>query len=494
MSQRYFPEYPSAQEAGIAESDIIQYGNINLLTRPKVKLKNGSIKTIFSIGIGETISDGTDVQVLIPTVSDDGVELSDAGAIRLYAQTGRHLGKFISIATSTKYARVLSQKELNRYNLNIKNNPLYGSGDEWTAVSAIQDQSKRNLGGIVQLADLTTTEAQNTFAQAITSVTVSYTMDLNPEITVSLVDTDYQMFESNYFVIKRDLIYRGRQYEIADVSTSPGSGGSPNVTIKCRNKAIQRMRRDKVPGSVVGSSGYEYAQNAARKFGMQFLGQRTSKTKATFKAKTGDGEESVWDVLTRTASDNQYVVFEVDNTLVYASQDWLLWKFGIWHKTNMTAAGVQVVKNFIPLLYMPGQTPQNLAKAFLDVDTTEAMFEVETWPDFSASDNEPLAAQGSCNVLMPNGGVLRPGYTVLVGPYPSYFFGGYLITEVTFNEASPESVQVSFRTPAEPLNQQNKPIKPRSGTQPALSLGPGVVRTGVAQASTVAKNPVTYTV
>lgn len=494
MAQRYFPEYPSATEIGMAEADILQYGNINLLTRAVVKLKNGAIKKNFSIIIDDVLSDSTPVKVLIPSVTDDGVEISNANAKTLYQQTGRHFGKFTINLLAERYQRVLEAKEVTRYQLTIKNNPLYGSGDAWEFVEDISNPEKRNLGGIVQLADLGTSEAQNTFAQSLTSVTVNYTMDLNPEITVSLIDTDYRMFESNYFVIRRDLIYRGRQYEIASVSTQPGSGGSPTVTIKCRNKAIQRMRRDKLAGSVVGSSGYEYAQNAARKFGLQFLGQRTSKTKATFKARTGDGEESVWDVLVRTAGDNQYVVFEVDNTLVYASQDWLLWKFGLWTKTNVTAAAVQTEKKFIPLLYMPGKTPQELARDFLDTDTTESMFELETWPDFSASDNEPLAAEGSCNVLMPNGGVLRPGYTVLVGPYPTYFFGGYLITEVTFNEASPNSVQVSFRTPAEPLNQQNKPIKPRTGTQPSLALGPGIIKTGTTPSSRITGNPFTSTV
>jgi hypothetical protein len=492
MSQRYFPEYPSAQELGIDESYILQYGNINLLTRPVVRLKNGDVKKDFSTIIDDRLADGTAVKVIIPSMTDDGVVISELNAKKLYQQTGRHFGKFELNLIAERYQRVLQDKEVTRYQLTIKNNPLYGSGDSWIPVSGITDADKRNLGGIVQLADLTTTEAQRTFAQALTSVAVSYTMDLNPEITINLIDTDYKMFESNYFVIRRDIIYRGRQYEIADVATAPGQGGSPSVTLKCRNKALQRMRRDKTPGSVVGSSGYEYAQNAARKFGMQFLGQKTSKTKSTFKAKTGDGEESVWDVLTRTAGDNQFVVFEVDNTLVYASQDWLLWKFGIWKKTNVTAAAVKTEKNFIPFLYLPGETPQDLAREFLDVDTTETMFELETWPDFSASDNEPLAAQGSCNVLMPNGGLLRPGYTVLVGPYPTYFYGGYLITEVSFNEASPDSAQVSFRTPTEPLNQQNKPIKPRTGTQPGLALGPGVLRTGTAP--TVTQNPYTASI
>ena len=47
MATRYFPEYPTASEAGISELDIIQYGNINLLTRPIVKLKNGKINYYF---------------------------------------------------------------------------------------------------------------------------------------------------------------------------------------------------------------------------------------------------------------------------------------------------------------------------------------------------------------------------------------------------------------------------------------------------------------
>ena len=487
MSQRYFPEYPTASEAGVSEQDVIQYGNINLLTRPIVRLKNGSIKTIFSIGIGETISDGTVVQVLIPSVSDDGVELSGVGAVRLYEQTGRHLGKFISIAVSNKYAKVLSAKELTRYNLTIKNNPLAGSGDSYVPVEQLTDSTKRNLGGIVRLADLPNEQAQETFAQSLISVSISYTMDLTSEISIELVDTDYRMFESNYFVLKRDIIYRGRQYEIASVSVGPGSGGSPSISLKCRSKAIQRMKRDKLPGSVVGGSGFEYAVNAARKFGMQFVGQKTSKTKSTFKARTGDGEESVWDVLNRTAGDNQFVIFEVDNTLVYASHEFLLFKFGLWTKTNVTSAGVLTNQNFIPLLYMPGFTPQFLAKEFLNVDTTENMFELETWPDLSSSDNEPLAAEGSCNVLMPNGGLLRPGHTVLVGPYPSYFFGAYLITEVSFSEASPNSARISFRTPIEPLNQKNLPIKPRTGTQPALTLGPGYIRTGNSSNSQTAK-------
>jgi len=335
-------------------------------------------------------------------------------------------------------------------------------GDKtWYPIEQIIEPSNRNLGGILQITDLYGASAED-FKNNLISVSVSYGMDLNPEISIEVIDEDYKMFDSNYFVIRRDIMYRGRRYEIAEVSAKPGPGGSPSVVVKARNKALQQMRRDKLPNSVSGSSGYEYAGNAAKKFGLQFVGQQSAKTKSTFKARTGDGEESVWDVLTRTAGDNQFVVFEVDGVLVYASQEWLLYKFGSSYTTESGKT-----KKFVPLLFYPNRNIKELVDELLLGNHTD-LFELETWHDFSSSDNEPLAATGSCNVLMPQGGALRPGHTAICGPYPNYFFGAYLITEVSFSEGSPQSAQISFRTPEEPKDQKGKPIKPKAGSKPGI--------------------------
>jgi hypothetical protein len=453
------PEYPTAESVGISAANVIAYGNINLNLRPIVKLKNGSIATLISITISQTLSDKTPVHVIIPTISDDGEKLTDKNAKSIYASTGRHLGKFATPRAANAYAKALSAQESVRYKTQIANNPDYLVGDKtWFPVDQIEDPAKRNLGGILQLTDLFGTAA-DTFAENLLSINVSYSMDLNPEISFEVLDNDYKMFENNYFVIRRDVSYRGRRYEIAEVSVRPGPGGSPTVIVKARNKAIQQMRRDKRPGSVTGGSGYEYAANAARKFGLQFVGQRSAKTKSTFKARSSDGEESVWDVLTRTAGDNQFVVFEVDGVLVYAQQEWLLWKFGS-SSTSETPP-----KKFVPLLFLPGETGANTNLGHLTVPASE-VFELETWHDFTSSDNEPLAASGSCNVLMPQGGALRPGHTAVCGPYPTYFAGGYLITDVTFSEGSPTPAQVSFRTPEEPKDQKGKPLKTKAGTLP----------------------------
>jgi hypothetical protein len=50
-------------------------------------------------------------EVLIPTVSDDGRLLSNAEAIALYQQTGRHLGKFRDIPSASQFAEKLHESE-----------------------------------------------------------------------------------------------------------------------------------------------------------------------------------------------------------------------------------------------------------------------------------------------------------------------------------------------------------------------------------------------
>jgi hypothetical protein len=85
---------------------LVEAGNIDMAKRPIVKNQDGSISTIRSISIGTDRG-----EVLIPTIADDGRQLSEEGAIDQYKKTGNHLGVFKTPEAASSYAKELSKKQ-----------------------------------------------------------------------------------------------------------------------------------------------------------------------------------------------------------------------------------------------------------------------------------------------------------------------------------------------------------------------------------------------
>lgn len=105
---------------------LIRQGNIDLARRPMVKNQDGSISTVRSINVG---IDG--VEVLIPTVSDDGRVMDDDEAVETYKKTGQHLGMFASPELAAKYAKQLHQDQSSQY-LGERNEGPDMDKDEYT--------------------------------------------------------------------------------------------------------------------------------------------------------------------------------------------------------------------------------------------------------------------------------------------------------------------------------------------------------------------------
>lgn len=96
---------PFEEELQSAPAPDVQ-GNINLYTRPQVKLDTGEYATVRSMSVNV---DG--MEYLIPTVSDEGTLLSDEEAFDTFMSTGRHLGAFKSAEDATMYAKALSKQQ-----------------------------------------------------------------------------------------------------------------------------------------------------------------------------------------------------------------------------------------------------------------------------------------------------------------------------------------------------------------------------------------------
>lgn len=103
-------QYAQAGGSGVpdfqAPAGLIESGNIDLKSRPRVINDDGTTSTIRSISIND---DGK--EVIIPTIADDGTQLSDAAATALYKKTGRHLGKFDNPDNATAFAKRLHEDQ-----------------------------------------------------------------------------------------------------------------------------------------------------------------------------------------------------------------------------------------------------------------------------------------------------------------------------------------------------------------------------------------------
>lgn len=336
------------------------------------------------------------------------------------------------------------------------------------------------------IASLPTSSGKSVdISQLVTNVSVNYTLSLATELSFDVIDPGLKMSRANYFILGRDIIYETQTFgqinsytgeikpvrqlfEIAKVSVSQGPGGSPQYSIQCYTKAIQQMKRDKKPGAIKGN-GTQFIRNAAAKYGLSFYGEETSKAKKITKASGSKQAESLWDVMSNLAADAKFVLFEVDGILVFASEKFLLYKWGtdirkvdkkITDPKTKKKKIIKEARRFIPLQF-PNSGAGYVGKP--------GRFNLTERPSIEKSANDPYAAQGSCTVERANGTKIRPGMTAYVGRVPN-MSGYYIIESVSFNEMSPDPVSVSFRTLTRDEEKEEIKLLPLGATYQQTSI------------------------
>jgi hypothetical protein len=498
------PYYPTAADAGLREDDVFLYGNINLLTRVVNPNKPNSLDTLKSILITQKMFIGAVIKratIGIPTLSSDGIELTDEQSRLVFKQTGSHVGIFSSPKVANKYLKKLSEAsgyvqrvvlaaqrgmtdQLGLSTRNYLTSPfdIYRTPQNVNSPPVKEATLQPNrLGDLISIPDVPPdSEIALSIARNLTAINVSYDITATTEVSMKLVDQNYYMMENNYFVLRRVIKYRGREYEVAVVDVDVEES-VPVLNVKLRSRSVQRMKRDKTAGNMGASSGYDLAQKLARKYGLTFFGDanpsKAQKSQSVVTANTSKNDDSVWDVLTRTAGDNESACFEMDGALIYGSERFLIGKFGLYEYYDTPIIGYEQglstafgrdqsdTSLYIPLAYLPKNVLEKYGKQGTDLEDVMKLFGLVSWPSFRSSENDPLEADGSCSVIKPNGCLIRPGHTVYVGPLPTFFRGNYLVNSVTFSEATNDPVEVSFKTPTKPESQKNHPtVGVRPGT------------------------------
>lgn len=296
----------------------------------------------------------------------------------------------------------------------------------------------------------------------ITRFTVSLTLSGSSELSVTVVDPNFVFAKNNYFQIRRDIFYRGMYFEIAAIEVERSPALHPQYNLKCRSKGVQLMKQDKRPEQFNGISGFDLALRMAKRFGMGFYGEQTTKKQATIKAKSSNKDDSVWTVLNSAAGEQEFVLFETENTLFFTSEKYLL---GKWGDPNFGFGDFKV----IPYIW-----PEPTATNFPQAVNKYILFDM---PSVRRSDDDLTAVEGSMIVERSNGINLRPGMTVYIGGIPD-FEAAYLITDVSFEEGVPDPVQVQFRTPVEPEKGKTVSSGTVGGGSFAGSSGTGTGNTG----------------
>lgn len=178
--------------------------------------------------------------------------------------------------------------------------------------------------------------------ESIISTRFDLSAKLVSEIQVQVYDPGFKMLNSNYFMIGRRVAFvlpdtiqvedsngdettismKTVDFEIAAVSAEHGS--SDTVTITARTRKMQQMRREKGQESFGRISPTAFAAATAARFGLEFFGEDTPVDGNIVREQNEQKDESTFDVLRRLAREAEFMFFEANGVMFFASEEFIL--------------------------------------------------------------------------------------------------------------------------------------------------------------------------
>ena len=154
--------------------------------------------------------------------------------------------------------------------------------------------------------------------------TLSYDLSANmvSQVSFTVHDPGFKMHNNNYFMVGRRVVFNNLEFEIAAVGVLHTTRDSVNVT--ARSLAMQKLRRERGQKSFGRMAPTEFAALMAEKVGLDFFGESTPVSGNIIREKTENKDESSYDVCTRLAREAEFLFFEANGTLFFASEKFLI--------------------------------------------------------------------------------------------------------------------------------------------------------------------------
>ena len=177
---------------------------------------------------------------------------------------------------------------------------------------------------------------------SILSAQFDMTAKMISEMKLHIYDPGFKMLNSNYFLIGRRIAFvlpdtlevedsdgddvtisvKTVDFEIAAVSAEHGSNDTVRVT--ARSRKMQQMRKEKGQESFGRISPTAFAAAMAAKFGLQFFGENTPIDGNIVREQNEQKDESTYDVLVRLAREAEFMFFEANGVMFFASEEFIL--------------------------------------------------------------------------------------------------------------------------------------------------------------------------
>ena len=164
------------------------------------------------------------------------------------------------------------------------------------------------------------------------------------ELKLHVYDPGFKMLNSNYFMIGRrvafvlpdtleiedsdgdDVTISVKTVDLEIAAVSAEHGANDTVRITARNRRMQQMRREKGQESFGRISPTAFAAATAAKFGLEFFGEDTPVDGNIVREQTEQKDESTYDVLARLAREAEFMFFEANGVMFFASEEFILSK------------------------------------------------------------------------------------------------------------------------------------------------------------------------